>query len=791
MAAVTTCVDESLENRVVNINIQSTNDVKDTDNKDTDTAETANKNNIIDKTCNKDNDTARKAKHLERANYLEKIQEQLPETYLAIWDAAEKSPLRLKVKENLEKKELIDMIEKWTHNLAEAMNSKPVQNEKYVRINCTVDESTMHTSIFGSGTIMIQSTDQSYNDDHTISERVTEALKLLREDKSRKQVIKINQLELSAANKSIQILGSCIICDDIDSDEMIQCELCQSWIHYQCDSIDTETVEETKYTCPPCKFTEIKQTPKPTTRSRGGNQKKVEKKEVPTHELKTHRLQHRNKQEAIVEYIKLNANNEETIKENKTLREKCEEYRVKIDEKTEAIAIMEETAKNARERCQNNPEKDLLDAQESVLNLKIKLQAQDKKLEETRRNNTGKQNEIKKLKVSISMQEKQIGDLMAQRELRTFHKIKLEESLDMRNQMYESLQVIANENHKSLTDMTQRCEALETELNAIAISRINEMDVRSQIGYSEDDQEEETDHTEDYQERSILEDPQERRDRSRDEERGRPPKQYERRQDKEDESRRRNRQRRGERQSDRNQPSKDDSHQSNNERVRREPEPPKQPPVDRNSDRRDRPQKRNERRSISRQNERRHEERGRTRHQSVKRDDQRNPGNYRNYIVTNSTFRKTTECRYFLQGYCKHGDSCNFKHTDQAREPTRSATRCRFYDEGRCKFGERCDFSHEGPPRNINERQQRYTSDRQQRNVNEREQRPTIMRSSEHQEREGNRSTQTESRNTRKSEREPRRIEKRCTDFDKGYCRHGRRCTLKHMKNRIEEENRY
>ena len=89
---------------------------------------------------------------------LRNIKDHLPETYDAIWEENEKSPLRLLLKNNNDQEDTRDIIEKWTRNLAKAMTSKPIKNDKYIRINCTINECIMHTSIFGTGTIMIQTT---------------------------------------------------------------------------------------------------------------------------------------------------------------------------------------------------------------------------------------------------------------------------------------------------------------------------------------------------------------------------------------------------------------------------------------------------------------------------------------------------------------------------------------------------------------------------------------------------------------------------------------------------------
>lgn len=51
----------------------------------------------------------------------------------------------------------------------------------------------------------------------------------------------------------------------------------------------------------------------------------------------------------------------------------------------------------------------------------------------------------------------------------------------------------------------------------------------------------------------------------------------------------------------------------------------------------------------------------------------------------------TKVCRFWLQGGCRKGDACDFKH---ASAPS-SDQRCRFFARGRCKSGSRCPFKHD------------------------------------------------------------------------------------------------
>ena len=51
----------------------------------------------------------------------------------------------------------------------------------------------------------------------------------------------------------------------------------------------------------------------------------------------------------------------------------------------------------------------------------------------------------------------------------------------------------------------------------------------------------------------------------------------------------------------------------------------------------------------------------------------------------------TKVCRFWLQGGCRKGDACDFKHESTPN----SGQKCRFFARGRCKAGARCPFRHE------------------------------------------------------------------------------------------------
>ena len=51
----------------------------------------------------------------------------------------------------------------------------------------------------------------------------------------------------------------------------------------------------------------------------------------------------------------------------------------------------------------------------------------------------------------------------------------------------------------------------------------------------------------------------------------------------------------------------------------------------------------------------------------------------------------TKVCRFWLQGGCRKGDTCDFKHESTPN----NGQKCRFFARGRCKAGARCPFRHE------------------------------------------------------------------------------------------------
>ncbi|KAK2851339.1 hypothetical protein Q5P01_007615 [Channa striata] len=57
--------------------------------------------------------------------------------------------------------------------------------------------------------------------------------------------------------------------------------------------------------------------------------------------------------------------------------------------------------------------------------------------------------------------------------------------------------------------------------------------------------------------------------------------------------------------------------------------------------------------------------------------------------------RNGTTCRHFMNGFCRFGSRCNYRHEWPVAQ---SAQICRYFQKGGCWFGERCRYLHVGQP---------------------------------------------------------------------------------------------
>jgi len=86
-------------------------------------------------------------------------------------------------------------------------------------------------------------------------------------------------------------------------------------------------------------------------------------------------------------------------------------------------------------------------------------------------------------------------------------------------------------------------------------------------------------------------------------------------------------------------------------------------------------------------------------------------------LKDNGNDEESGVCKFFLQGNCKKGDTCNFQHIKPTEKPKESPNEkvhnkqntsnsdekqvCRHFLRGNCKNGESCPFLHEKPTSNV------------------------------------------------------------------------------------------
>ena len=177
-----------------------------------------------------------------------KFEHELSRFYVVEWDNdKEESPLRIKPKQALEKEQLKTKILRWINTLSTVANTKAVQTGQYVRINIPSSGKPMCASVYGNGTIMFQG--KGHNIENWLKSKVDEICSLIKRrnsmDKSKDEILE----------KSTQQDPDCPICQNKQTDDMVQCKTCDVWVHYDCDvdKVIEDQVEKTQYMCPSCR----------------------------------------------------------------------------------------------------------------------------------------------------------------------------------------------------------------------------------------------------------------------------------------------------------------------------------------------------------------------------------------------------------------------------------------------------------------------------------------------------------------------------------------------------------
>lgn len=147
------------------------------------------------------------------------------------------SPLVIKF-QNSDKR---SAIKNWVRAVSTVTEQKAVQHDKYIRINLIASDVTMYASVYANGTIMFQG-------------RGYEKWLINNEDKIIKSLYKYKPAN-SSTNKENTENSDCYICRNKDTQDMIKCVLCRTWIHKDCDidKIIEAEIEKHLYECPNCR----------------------------------------------------------------------------------------------------------------------------------------------------------------------------------------------------------------------------------------------------------------------------------------------------------------------------------------------------------------------------------------------------------------------------------------------------------------------------------------------------------------------------------------------------------
>lgn len=108
-------------------------------------------------------------------------------------------------------------IKNWVRAISTVTEQKAVQHDKYIRINLLASDVTMYASVYANGTIMFQG-------------RGYEKWLVNNEEKIIKSFYK-NKPANSSTNKENTENSECHVCSEKDTQDMIKCVLCRTWIH--------------------------------------------------------------------------------------------------------------------------------------------------------------------------------------------------------------------------------------------------------------------------------------------------------------------------------------------------------------------------------------------------------------------------------------------------------------------------------------------------------------------------------------------------------------------------------
>ena len=180
------------------------------------------------------------------------LQQELQSDYKIEWSLVkELSPLRIKPRET-KKAKLKVIIEKWVKSICGAANVKAIQADGYMMINFLSNDRTTYASVWGNGTVMFQ----GKNCEQWLQDNVNDIVNNIKDDSK-----KVTKNKSSPSTEQ----STCTICNEKYTDDMVQCKVCNIWIHYDCDTdtiLDNESEHKSlsMYMCPTCRASPRKET---------------------------------------------------------------------------------------------------------------------------------------------------------------------------------------------------------------------------------------------------------------------------------------------------------------------------------------------------------------------------------------------------------------------------------------------------------------------------------------------------------------------------------------------------
>ena len=181
-------------------------------------------------------------------NLVSKLTNWAPRNFTLEWKGDLLSPIRYKTEATKETALLLAQI--WANSVTKITNRPHVNLKKYIRINVPHMEDTVTITIHPTATIMLQGK-SSYDWADKYMELITKEMDIeIQENKS-----KLNQAnESNISTRSLPIYGVCAICDQVNNEDMVECEHCFSWTHNTCAGFSEEEARKVKYYCKFCKY---------------------------------------------------------------------------------------------------------------------------------------------------------------------------------------------------------------------------------------------------------------------------------------------------------------------------------------------------------------------------------------------------------------------------------------------------------------------------------------------------------------------------------------------------------